>query len=138
MKYYAIGSMMRSLSIMAYFFIFLQGSMILIPFGCLLLFGLFDAEPLTRIFIALADIALITLLIISFREKTKTTLIIEAFSYLVLLVPLIRIFVSFPFVMFNYFLFLFPSACFIILYPLSVFISYRNYRKNISDCCDLC
>ena len=121
---------MRSLSIIAYFFIFLQVSMIPIPFGCLLLVGLFEAEPSTRIFIALADVALIILLIISFKERTKMTLIIETIVYLILLFPLVRIFISFPFDMFNYLLFLAPAGCFVVLYPVSVLESYREYRKN--------
>ena len=123
---------MKLLSIIAYFLIFLQGMMIQIPFGLLLISGLLEAEPLTRFFIILADITLIILLIISSKEKTKTTLLIEAVSFFILLLPLLRIFISFPFEMFNYFLFLFPSGCFVILYPLSVFISYREYIKKKS------
>ena len=38
---------MRAFSIIAYFLIFLQGSMIQLPFALLLISGLFDAEPLT-------------------------------------------------------------------------------------------
>ena len=96
-------SMMRILSIIAYFFIFLQGSMIQIPFGLLLLTGLFEGEPIMRVLIALADISLITLLIISFNKKTNTSLAIEIISYFVLLLPLLKIVSSFPFKMFNYF-----------------------------------
>lgn len=117
-------------SIIAYFFIFLQGSMIQIPFGLLLVTGLFEAEPLTRIFILLADISLITLLILSFRPKTKISLIMEGIIYIFLLLHLTRIFTSFPFDMFNYFLFLFPVACFVIFYPLSVLISYKHFKKK--------
>ena len=123
-------SIIKSLSIIAYLLIFLQGMIIQIPFGYLLLSGLFEAEPLARILIALADIALIILFILSFKKKTKTTLIIEIISYFILLLPLIRIFTSFPFDMFNYFLFLFPTTCFIVLYPLSVLVSYREYKKT--------
>src|SRR6266480_1476604 len=90
---------------------------------------LFEAEPITRVFIALADIFLIILLIVSFREKSKWTLSIEIISYFVLLLPLMRIFTSFPFDMFNYFSFLFPAVCFILLYPLSVYFSYREFKK---------
>src|SRR6478735_8693874 len=50
-----INLFMRTFSILAYFFIFLQGSMILLPFGFLLLTSLFTAEPLMRILILLAD-----------------------------------------------------------------------------------
>ena len=122
---------MRALSIFCYFFIFLQGSMILLPFGSLLISGLFEAEPLTRIFIASADVTLIALLLLSFKKRTKATLILEGVAYLILLLPLLRIFLLFSFEWFNYFLFLFPTGCFLILYPISVFQSYRKYIKGI-------
>ena len=121
---------MRTLSIIAYFFIFLKGSMILLPFGLFLFGGLFDGEPLERILIAAADLALLSLVIISFKEKSKTTLFVEIFAYLLLLLPLIQIFTSFSFDNFNYFLFLFPAICFVVLYPISVLESFRKYRKQ--------
>lgn len=125
MPLYAI---FRSASILAYFFIFLQGQMILLPFGLLLFAGLFEGETLIRILIALADISLITLLIFSFGGKTKKKLFIELIIYFILLAPLVKIFVSFPFEMFNYFLFIFPAVCFILLYPLSLIINYRHIK----------
>ena len=121
---------MRILSIIAYFFIFLKGSMILLPFGLFLFGGLFDGEPLERILIAAADLALLSLVIILFKEKSKITLLIEIIAYFVLLLPLIHIFISFSFDNFNYFLFLFPAICFVVLYPLSVLESFRKYRKQ--------
>jgi hypothetical protein len=124
-----ISSVLRAISIISYFFIFLQGTIIQLPFVCLLFSGLFEGEPLTRVFVILADIGLVMLLILSFREKTKLSLIIEAIIYFILLLPLLSIFVRFSFEWFNYFLFLFPLSCFIILYPLSVFFSYQEYKK---------
>ncbi len=61
----------RTLAIVSYLFIFLQGMIIAIPFGCMLFVGLFEAEPLTRIFIILADIALLTLFILSLISELK-------------------------------------------------------------------
>lgn len=122
--------MVRTLAIFAYFFIFLQGMIIKIPFGLLLISGLFEAEPLTRVFIAFADTFLIILLIVSFKKKSKWTLLVEIISYAILLLPLIRIFASFPFDMFNYFSFLFPALCFVFLYPLSVYFSYREFKRT--------
>jgi hypothetical protein len=121
---------MRAISIIAYFFIFLKGWMILIPFGLVLFCGIFEGELLERVLIAAADLALLALVIISFKEKSKITLTIEVISYFLLLLPLIRIFTSFSFDNFNYFLFLFPAICFVILYPLSVLESFRKYQKQ--------
>ena len=120
---------MRVFAIIAYFFIFMQGSMILLPFGLLLFTGLFEAEPTMRVLIALADISLITLLIISFKEKSRITLVIEIITYFLLLLPILKIFLDFPYDRFNYFLFLFPTTCFLLLFPISIFYSYKK-REN--------
>ncbi len=119
---------MRAFAIIAYFFIFLQGSMILIPFGLFLVAGLFEAEPIMRGLIALADISLIALMIVSFKEKSKLTLVIEIIAYIILLLPILIIFFSSPFNRFNYFLFLFPAICFLLLFPISIFLAYRNNK----------
>lgn len=120
---------MRIISIIAYLLIFLQGSMILVPLGCLLAMGVFTAEPIMRILILLADISLVALFILSFRKWSKTKLVIEIVCYILLLLPLLKILSSFPIEMFNYFLFWFPFAVFVVLFPLSIVLSYRNYKK---------
>jgi len=81
-----------------------------------------------RVLILLADISLIVLFIYSFKKITKVNLIIDIISFVFLLLPLIKIFTSFPFEMFNYFLFLFPVSCFIVLFLLSIVVSVREYR----------
>jgi hypothetical protein len=121
----------RSFSIIAYLLIFLQGSMILLPFGFLLLTGLFTVEPMMRVLIGLADIALIALLIKSFYKRTKWTPFFELISFIFLLLPLLKIFISFSFQWFNYFLFLFPVTCFIILFPLSIILAHRKYIREM-------
>jgi hypothetical protein len=125
-----MAPLFRTISIIAYFFIFLQGSMILLPFGLLLLTGLFTAEPLMRVLIVLADIALLVLLIKSFYERTKWTTLIEVIVFFVLLLPLLKIFTSFSFEWFNYFLFLFPVGCFIFFFPLSIFLAHSKYVQQ--------
>jgi hypothetical protein len=128
--YFDMNSFMKIFSIISYLLIFLQGSMIMLPFGLLLMTGVFTAEPLMRILILLADISLITQLIISFKQKTTKHFAIETILYVMLLLPLLKIFISFPFSGFNYFLFLFPAICFVVFFPLSIALSYRQYRKG--------
>lgn len=123
-------SVVRTFSIVAYLLIFLQGSMIVLPFGLLLLTGIFSAEPLLRFFIVLADLALIGLLLLSFTKRTRYTTLIEIACFLCMLLPLLNRFSSFPFDRFNYFLFLFPAGCFLFLFPLSIFLADREYRKS--------
>ncbi len=102
-----------------------------IPFGCLLFAGLFEAEPVTRVFIILADIALLALFVLSFNERTKRSLIIELIAYFLLLSPLIRILSIVPIDKFNYLLFTIPVTSFAVLYPLSVLFSFREYRHTL-------
>lgn len=124
---------MRELSIIAYFFIFLQGSIVPVPFVLLLVAGLRSFEPITGVLIVIADITLLTLLFIAVFKRSKTRLIIEAAAFVFLLLPLIRIVFYFPFSMFNNVWFLFPFGCFIILYPWSVIRSYRKYKNSIVE-----
>jgi hypothetical protein len=104
--------------------------MILLPFGLMLTVGIFTAEPSMRILLALADISLIVVLILPFYKRTEWTTVIEVVSFFILLLPLLKIFISFSFEGFDYFLFLFPIGCFIIFFPLSIFLADKNYRKN--------
>jgi hypothetical protein len=124
-----IHKYLRSISIIAYLLIFLQGMIIQLPFIFVLLSAPFEGEPIMRILVVFADFALIALFVISFQKRTKWSIFIELFIYIILLLPLINIISRFPFEMFNYFLFLFPISCFIIFYPLSVIYSYREFSK---------
>ena len=121
----------RVFSIIAYLFIFLEGWIIQLPLCLLLVDGLFTAELLMKVLIVLADISLITLFIFSFKKLTKYSWIIDCICFIFLLLPLLKIFTSFPFEMFNYFLFLFPSICFIVLFLLSIVLSYRKYIREV-------
>jgi hypothetical protein len=85
-----------------------------------------------RYLILLADLSLIALLIFSFKPNTKVKLAVEIVSYFILLLPLARTFLLFPFEQFNYFLFIFPTLLFVILFPLSIYFSYKKNRKDVS------
>ena len=129
-RYYNMASLFRTISIIAYFFIFLQGSLILLPFGLLLLTGLFEAEPIMRVLIGLADTALLVLVIKSFYERNKWTPLIEIIAFFALLLPLLKTFTSFSLEWFDYFLFLFPIGCFIALFPLSILLGHMKYLRQ--------
>ncbi len=122
--------MIRFFSLFAYIFIFLRGSMIIIPLGCMMLFGIFDSEPIMILFYALADLAFITTCVLFFSKRNKWTASLEIVLFILLLLPLLKIFLSFSFVWFNYFLFLFPAICFITLFPISIFLNERKFRKS--------
>jgi hypothetical protein len=118
---------MRSIAIFSYLFIFLPSSMILLPFGCLLVSGLFTAEPLIRFLLFLADVALVTLLVCSSKPYSKTRLIIEVGAFFLLILPLLLLLISFSLEWFNYWLFWLPVGVFIVVFPVSI---YQNYRKR--------
>ena len=121
----------RAFAIISYFFIFLQGMIIPIPFGCMLIVGLFDVEPINRVFIILADIALLALYALSFKQRTKRSLWVEVIAYFLLLSPLIRILSIIPIDRFNDPPFIIPFASFVVLYPLSLLFSFKEYRQAL-------
>ena len=127
-----LSPIFRVLAIISYLFTFLQGMIIAIPFGCMLFVGLFEAEPVTRIFIILADIALLSLFILSFNQRNKRSLFIELIAYFLLLSPLVRILSIVPIEKFNYLQFIVPVTSFIVLYPLSVLFSFKEYRRTLT------
>jgi hypothetical protein len=104
--------------------------MILLPFVLLLLTGLFTAEPLMKILIGLADIALLALIINSFYKRARWTPLFEVMVFVILMLPLLKIFLSFSFKWFNYFLFLFPAGCFVVFFPLSIFVAHTKYVRE--------
>jgi hypothetical protein len=120
----------RVISVISYCFIYIWGWMIAVPLGCILIFGILDAEPVTRVLLILADLALISLFIFSFTPRSKISVFIEIVTYLLLLAPLIRMLSGFPLSTFNYSLFVFPFASFTLLFPLSIFLSNKNYLNN--------
>lgn len=126
MKLYFI---LRIISIVCYSFIFLQGSMIVMPVIIVFTLGITDGDPATRLLRILADLALITLAIISFMDKSKVTIALELIIFFLLLSPLIQVLLIFPFRMFASPLFIGPFVGFVILYPLSLLFSYLDYRK---------
>ena len=99
------------------------------PFGPFLVFGLFDGKPLARIFILLADLAIVSLILISRRSKTRSVLAVEIVAFVLLLLPILQVLVGWPLKTFNYFLFIAPFTCFIIFYLASLVKSVKEYRR---------
>ena len=125
-----MSSFFRIVSIIAYLLIFLQGSMILLPFVLMLVVGMFSAEPFLRVLLIIGDAALITLLLLKLFKWRRWIAFIEVICFIGLLLPLIKIFFSFSFDWFNYFLFLFPTICFLVLFPISIFLGHRDIKRE--------
>jgi hypothetical protein len=124
-----MSSIIRIFSIFAYLFIFLQGSMIAVPMGLLLVVGIFTAEPLMMLFLGLADFALLILLFIPQKKGGGWKMAIEILLFLLLLLPLIYLLMTFSITWFNNALFMVPLTIFVVLYFWSVMLDYRMHRK---------
>jgi hypothetical protein len=123
---------LRILSLLAYVCIFLPGEKIALPLGFILLFGLSMPEPLniTFLFIVLADLALLSLFTLMLIKKTRKTILVEMLAYVFLLLPLIADIPSIPIRLLNHPLFIVPAVGFIVLYPLSAYLSYSDYNRK--------
>ena len=91
--------------------------MILLPFGLLLVTGIFTAEPLMRILIGLADIALLTLMINAFYKRTKWTTLFEVISFFCSATSVIENIYVFFFQVVQLFSLFIPSGLFYRLFP---------------------
>jgi hypothetical protein len=121
---------MRIAAIISYLFIFLPGSMILVPFGCLLVDGLISGEPIMKVLILLADLSIVFWLYTSSKPKTIFKLALEILFIVLLLLPIIKILMDWPLNIFNYFLFIAPFVSFIFFSMVSLIITISKLRTN--------
>ena len=125
-----LHSILKRVSIVCYSLIFVQGMMIAMPLILVLTIGLVDASGASRLFLLLADSALILLTILHFKKKTKMRIVLECIIYLMLFSPLVWMLTNFPLQTFAFSLFIVPFAGFVILYPLSLLLSCLEYRHR--------
>ena len=130
-----IASVFRTLALISYLFIFVQGMIILIPFGCILFNAIFEESQNGRIFLLIADLALLALFILSFNKPTRQTILVQAICYFLLLAPLVNVLSLSTSNIFSYPLFIIPTTCFAVLYPLSVYYSWKNLKNGLKDPC---
>lgn len=125
-----LGLTLRTISIVCYCVILLQGFIIAIPFIVALTLGLPDAEPAQLPFRLLADLGLLILVVLRFRKKSAWTIVLECMVYFMLLSPLVRVLAAFPLRMFSLVGFFVPFSAFVVLYPLSVVFSWFGLRDR--------
>src|SRR5258705_11406347 len=93
---------LRLISLIAYFFITLNGEMISLPLIFYLFFSLFDMGTLAQLF-SLAAFAGLTIIIVLTRFKqTKTTIAFETVAFILLIIPIMGRLTSVPIKLFNY------------------------------------
>ena len=121
----------RFLSMLAYFLIFLYGDMIQAPMVFFMLGALFGSGFLSEILAILTFLGLLTLVILIMVEKSKRTLLIETLVFIFLLLPIVNVLTFATTQLLKYPMFIIPTICFVLLYPLSLYFSYKEYRNKI-------
>jgi hypothetical protein len=124
----------RSVAILFYSSIYLMGMLIGMPFICyLFLTPFFEWETPSQPLTALAAITGLLILLYTYFPRTRSTgLRTEIIIFLLLLTPVAERLLSVPLVMFNYPAFIIPTACFLTLYPLSIFLRQRAEKIQSS------
>ena len=92
--------------------------------------GLIEGEQPMITFVALADIALIGLLFSCFLKPTRWTWVKEILIYVLLLLPLLKIFIDFTYELVDYYPFIFPFGFFMVLFPLSIYFEERRRSQK--------
>lgn len=116
---------LKIISILAYLFIMLMGTMIGIPFIVWLLFTAFDFGNTDQIF-AVSGILGILVNLVKWKNSVPPAII----SFLMMLSPVISRTIQVPFELFNYLLFQIPLAIFIIGYPASVILTVKKQNEK--------
>lgn len=124
-----LQAVFKIVAIFSYLCIFLQGMIIALPMVFILFVGLAYGETSDRVFIFFADVALCTAFVQSFTRQTRRSLLIDTIAFFLLSSLLIKILTSAPLYMFNYFLFIGPTTCFMVLYPLSLLLSFMDMKR---------
>ena len=125
MRFYPI---IRFLSISAYFLVFLYGDLMEAPMIFWIVLGLFAAAFLHQIQSLFVILSLFVLAFLIVVEKSMRTLFIESICFIFLLLPIVTVFISASSELLNYPMFIIPALVFIFLYPISLVMSYREYK----------
>lgn len=119
-------------SLVSYFFIFIMGSMIAMPFGCILLLSFLDFSVLKYTIFGIVGI--IILLYNLNRKASNIKIAIDILVFLLLLYPIMNRLFLFPMNFFNHPTFYIPLGLFISFYLISIFFEFKNFRTaNINS-----
>lgn len=118
----------RFVAVAAYLLIFLYGELFQAPMILWIIAGIFGGYQLPFILAGLAVIALSFLMVV---EQRKATIVIECLAFVFMLLPVINAFTSAPSIMLRYDRFIIPACLFLLLFPLSIVLSYRKYRRSL-------
>lgn len=128
-----IKSLVKTLSILSYCLIMINGSIVAIPFILYLIsasISIFNLDGINQSVTSLIGIIGLILIIKNFEEETFKSVFINFLGFLILLVPLIERLSSVSIELFNYLSFKIPLILFIVLFLINMLISIFDYFKN--------
>jgi hypothetical protein len=128
-----IKSLVKTLSILSYCLIMINGSIVAIPFILYLIsasISIFNLDGINQSVTSLIGIIGLILIIKNFEEETFKSVFINFLGFLILLVPLIERLSSVSIELFNYLSFKIPLILFIVLFFINMLISIFDYFKN--------
>jgi len=106
-----------------------MGGFIGVPFFLWLLVTLFDFGNIDQLFAFLAVVGLIITFINLNSRRSSKILLLDILCFGFLASPIIRRMTVVPFEKFNYLAFIIPTILFVLLYFLSICISFKTYLQ---------
>ena len=120
----------KSIAIIAYCFIMLNGWMIGIPFFLFLIFSLFEFGTLAQLAALLSFTGFFLLLFPSDFKKIKRTVRLQLVIYVLLLSPIIELLACVPLELFYYSTFIIPVLIFVIGFPVHILFLFKYLQKQ--------
>lgn len=134
MKNIKTRTIFRTLSILSYCFIMLNGQMIALPFIFFIVFTMFGSEGAQTAVTSIASFAGLLLLLYLLKfKKSRRIILIELGVFILLCTSLIDRLTSVPIELFNYSLFIVPVISFVTCYLLSILFSLKDIKNNSAD-----
>jgi hypothetical protein len=120
----------KSIAIIAYCFIMLNGWMIGIPFLLFLIFSLFEFGTLAQLAALLSFVGFFLLFFPSDFKTIKKTMRLHFVIYILLLSPIVERLISVPLELFNYSTFIIPVLIFVIGFPVYILFLFKYLQKQ--------
>ncbi|HEX8315212.1 MAG TPA: hypothetical protein VF609_09470 [Flavisolibacter sp.] len=125
-----LPSVFKAFAILAYFVIFLKGTMISLPMFIYLLFTLTDFGTMQQIFSVIAFLGLIIYFSHPLALSPKQKFFLDSFVFLCLSAPVIYRLLSVHRDLYNYPLFVIPVVCFALLFLTALILLGRTALKR--------
>lgn len=125
-----LTSAFKAFAILAYFVIFLKGTMISLPMFIYLLFTLVDFGTTQQVFSALAFLGLIIYFSHPVHINPRTKFFLDSFIFLCLSSPIVYRLLSEHPDLYNYPLFVIPVVCFALFFLTALLLLGKNALKT--------